>query len=109
MTCDCNAWISLLGLQTFQIAAVALVALLVARSVGKNRPHLAHAMWAVVILKCLTPPIVALPTSSFCWLSWDSNDNRATETNLHQAVLPSVIVDLADQTTSVHCCCQQLS
>ena len=36
---------------------------------AKDRPHLAHALWALVLLKCLTPPVFASPTSVFSWLS----------------------------------------
>ncbi len=63
-------WFSLCSLHLVQVSVVALVVLVVVRLLGKNRPHFAHALWALVILKSLTPPVIALPISPFCWLSW---------------------------------------
>jgi beta-lactamase regulating signal transducer with metallopeptidase domain len=41
---------------------------LVLRMVGRDRPHLACALWLVVLLKCVTPPLVSSPSGIFCWL-----------------------------------------
>jgi beta-lactamase regulating signal transducer with metallopeptidase domain len=49
---------------TLLIAAVALLTRLFAR----NRPHLAHALWLVVLLKCVTPPLWSSPSGVFCWI-----------------------------------------
>ncbi len=49
---------------TLLIAAVALLARLFAR----NRPHLAHVLWLVVLLKCVTPPFWSSPSGIFCWM-----------------------------------------
>jgi bla regulator protein BlaR1 len=34
---------------------------------ARQRPHLAHTLWMVVILKCLTPPLWSSPTGIFSW------------------------------------------
>ncbi len=43
--------------QAWQIAALASIVAIVNRTVAKNRPHLAHALWMLVLIKCVTPPI----------------------------------------------------
>ena len=56
-----------------QIAQVTLVALavgLTARLLCRHRPHLAHALWLLVLLKCLTPPLIVNPTGQFSWAQW---------------------------------------
>ena len=47
----------LLITQTWQIAALAIVVAVVAKLAAKNRPHLAHALWVLVLIKCVTPPV----------------------------------------------------
>ena len=49
--------LSLLWTQTWQIAVLAILVAVVSRFVAKNRPHLAHAMWILVLIKCVTPPL----------------------------------------------------
>lgn len=66
---------SVLVTQTWQVAAVAMVVLFLARTVAKNRPHLAHALWLLVLLKVLTPPVWSAPTSPFSWLGMTSIAN----------------------------------
>ena len=62
-------WFSLLVTQSWQVALLALSVWLVARFFAKDRPHLAHALWLLVLLKCLTPPVVSSPASPFSWLA----------------------------------------
>lgn len=47
----------LLMTQTWQITALALVVAVVVKLGAKNRPHLAHALWVLVLIKCVTPPL----------------------------------------------------
>ncbi len=49
--------LQLLATQAWQIAALAIAVAIVNRTVAKNRPHLAHALWMLVLIKCVTPPI----------------------------------------------------
>lgn len=53
--------------QTLQLTLLICCASLLVRFFGRSRPHLAHALWALVLLKCLTPPLVAFPLSPFSW------------------------------------------
>ncbi len=54
--------------QTWQLATLVAGVLLVTRVVARDRPHLAHALWLVVLLKCVTPPTWSSPSGVFCWL-----------------------------------------
>lgn len=54
--------------QLVQVSCVALLAVLVTRWTRGTRPHLVHAVWLIVFLKCMTPPIFSSPTSPFSWL-----------------------------------------
>jgi len=49
---------------TLLVAAVAIFV----RLVASNRPHLAYALWLVVLVKCVTPPVWSSPSGVFCWL-----------------------------------------
>mgnify|MGYP001813779716 CR=1 FL=1 len=59
----------LLLLQTAQVSVLAIFVWLVVHCWAKDRPHLAHALWGLVLLKCVAPPVLASPTSPFSWLS----------------------------------------
>jgi beta-lactamase regulating signal transducer with metallopeptidase domain len=52
-----DQFLQLIVSQAWQIAALASVVAVVNRTVAKNRPHLAHALWMLVLIKCVTPPI----------------------------------------------------
>lgn len=54
--------------QCAQVAFLACIVWLITRHWTKQRSHLNHALWALVLLKCVTPPVVASPTSLFSWL-----------------------------------------
>ena len=43
-------------LQAGQIAVVAIVAGLLTLAATRRRPRLVHAVWLIVLLKCVTPP-----------------------------------------------------
>ena len=43
--------------QTWQIAVLTIVVAGIVRIVARNRPHLAHALWILVLIKCVTPPL----------------------------------------------------
>ncbi len=64
-----GTWLfQLIVTQFWQVTLLAGIVWAVAKYVAKDRPHLAHALWALVLLKCMLPPIVASPTSLFSWL-----------------------------------------
>jgi hypothetical protein len=43
--------------QMWQIVALTFIVWVLVRLIGRNRPHLAHGLWLIVVLKCVTPPI----------------------------------------------------
>jgi bla regulator protein blaR1 len=53
--------------QLWQVTALAVVVGIVTRPVCRRRPHLAYALWMLVLLKCLTPPLWSSPTGLFSW------------------------------------------
>jgi beta-lactamase regulating signal transducer with metallopeptidase domain/tetratricopeptide (TPR) repeat protein len=53
--------------QIWQVTALAAVVGIVTRLVCRRRPHLAYALWMLVVLKCLTPPLWSSPTGLFSW------------------------------------------
>lgn len=65
-----NSWdlICLLLNQCWQLVAVGLAVLVAVKCIGQTRPHLAHALWSIVLLKAITPPIMSASWSPFSWL-----------------------------------------
>src|SRR5271169_5561970 len=57
--------------QFWQVTAVAAGVGLITRLCCRERPHLAHVLWLVVLVKCLTPPLWSSPTSVFSWAAHD--------------------------------------
>ena len=49
--------LTLLLTQAWQILLLAMIVAAATKIVAKNRPHLAHAMWILVLIKCVTPPV----------------------------------------------------
>ncbi|MEM6328653.1 MAG: M56 family metallopeptidase [Planctomycetota bacterium] len=54
-------------LHAWQLSVLIVVVGLVSRLIEKRAPQLASCLWAVVLLKAFTPPVVALPSGVFCW------------------------------------------
>ena len=61
-------WMPVLMAQAWQVTLLIVVVAAINRWAGKSRPHLAHALWLVVLMKCVTPPIWSSPSGLFCWL-----------------------------------------
>lgn len=64
--------VELAWLQAWQLAVLIVIVWSAARCFARDRPHLAHALWVVVLLKCLTPPLWSSPTGVFSWLQWQA-------------------------------------
>jgi len=60
--------IQLAWAQTWQIAAVALFAVIASRLGAHSRSHLALLLWTVVFVKCLIPPLWSSPLGVFSWV-----------------------------------------
>lgn len=68
-----TAWMMLLQ-QSIQIAIAVAIIGLVTRLFAKNKPHLACALWLIVLIKCVTPPIWSSSISPFSWMAtWSSS------------------------------------
>ena len=60
--------ISVVLTQLWQLTLLILVVASLSRWLCSQRPHLAHLLWLVVLIKCVTPPLWASPGGVFCWL-----------------------------------------
>lgn len=62
----------------FSNAAFALVLSIIAILVGRGgkRAHLAHAIWVLVFIKLLTPPVVSLPVIEWPFAGWANQTAR---------------------------------
>jgi beta-lactamase regulating signal transducer with metallopeptidase domain len=58
----------LIWAQTWQLTLLIAVVALIVRFTSRRRPFLAHALWLVVLMKCVTPPLWSSPGGVFCWL-----------------------------------------
>jgi beta-lactamase regulating signal transducer with metallopeptidase domain len=63
-----NDMIVLLLTQLWQITLLIVIVALTVRLAARNRPHLAHMLWMLVVIKCLTPPIWSSDYSLFSQL-----------------------------------------
>lgn len=63
-----NEMARMLWAQCWQVTLLILIVGLLSRWLCRNRPHVTHALWVVVLLKALTPPIWSSPSGLFSWL-----------------------------------------
>ena len=63
-------------LQIAQVTVVILVVGLVTRLVCRNRPYVALALWLVVLIKCVVPPLIYSPSGVFCWVDSISHESQ---------------------------------
>lgn len=70
-------WTSLLASHVLQVTLLAAIVLTLGRLVGSKRPRLTHALWALVLLKCLCPPVISSPLSPYAWLNPGLVDDAA--------------------------------
>ncbi|MBN1910951.1 MAG: hypothetical protein JW818_14490 [Pirellulales bacterium] len=54
--------------QAWQVTLLILFVAVLVRLIARRRPHLAHVLWLVVLIKCVMPPLVSSPSGVFCWL-----------------------------------------
>ena len=64
-----NELFFMLWTQLWQVTVVAIIVLAATRTLTNDRPHLAHALWLLVLLKCITPPVFSSELSAFSWLT----------------------------------------
>lgn len=91
-----------------QVTALAIVVACTSRWLAKDRPHLAHALWLLVLLKCLMPPTLSSPTGVFSWLNTSIQSvSSASQSRINDGALSNDVVgasrdrslqpDIADQ------------
>ncbi|MEZ6118340.1 MAG: M56 family metallopeptidase [Pirellulaceae bacterium] len=73
-----------------QVTLLAIVVGLLVRIFATDRPRLAHALWALVLLKCITPPLVSSPIGLFCWDSIWRTSNQVASVESNAATTKSV-------------------
>jgi beta-lactamase regulating signal transducer with metallopeptidase domain len=61
-------WLLLAWTQAWQVTLLVVLVALFVRAAAANRPQLAFALWLVVFVKCVTPPLWSSPGGAFCWL-----------------------------------------
>lgn len=59
--------LDLLLTQAWQLTLVILVVAILARRIARKRPHLAVALWLIVLAKAMTPPVWCSPVGVFSW------------------------------------------
>jgi beta-lactamase regulating signal transducer with metallopeptidase domain len=89
-------FVGLLMTQIWQIAALAIVVAVIVRLAARNRPHLAHALWILVLVKCVTPPFWGHSLGVFSQLRLQLSRDEATaiiiepETNRAPVDVPAI-------------------
>ncbi|MEZ6092911.1 MAG: M56 family metallopeptidase [Pirellulaceae bacterium] len=78
-----DQWLPLLIAQSLQVAILSIVIWILARTFAKNRPHLAHALWLLVILKVVTPPIFSSPTGTINLTRWIATNELSHDQSEH--------------------------
>jgi beta-lactamase regulating signal transducer with metallopeptidase domain len=88
-----NDFLHMLWTQAWQIAVLAIMVACCTRTIAKNRPHLAHAMWLLVLVKCVTPPMWGHPLGVFSRLQTLTVSDEKTDVSTSENV-NSVETDL---------------
>lgn len=87
--------------QLWQVSILALIVGILVWLGCRRRPHLAHLLWMLVIVKSLTPPLLSSPTSVFGWAElqvaepvWEGHRDESV-TRLTATVPPPAPIDPA--------------
>lgn len=89
-----NDFLQMLWTQAWQIAVLAIIVACCTRTIARNRPHLAHAMWLLVLVKCVTPPMWGHSLGVFSRLQTLTVSDEKTDDSTSEDV-NSVKTDLA--------------
>ncbi len=65
---DCGISVEVAFGLFWQVTVVAIVVGVITRLFCRKRPHLAYALWVLVIIKFLTPPVWSSPVGVFSWV-----------------------------------------
>lgn len=83
--------------QLWQVTVLIGVAAVVTRLCCRSRPHLAHLLWLVVLVKCWIPPVWSSPTGVFSWAqsSRSSGGELPTSHRRQHSARPALFNDTA--------------
>ncbi len=65
---DSQTWTIAFISHAFQVTLLAGLVWAATKLFTRDRPHVAHALWILVLLKCMMPPTWSSSTSVFSWL-----------------------------------------
>ena len=100
--------LGLMTTQIWQITALAIFVAVVVKLAAKNRPHLAHALWVLVLIKCVTPPLWGHSLGVFSQLqAWAISDETTFLRDVNgspagipvamaETLIPAPEIDMAD-------------
>ena len=71
--------LKLVVIQTLQIGILAVAVALIIRVAARNRPWIAHGLWFVVLIKCVTLPLLSHPLGLFCHVPWSLSATSDSE------------------------------
>ena len=71
-----NEFLQLAWAQLWQVTLVAVIVASIVRLAARKHAHLAHVLWLVVLLKCLTPPLLTSPSGVFCWVHFEASEHE---------------------------------
>ncbi len=93
-----NSLTSLLGgiliTQIVQVSLVILLVGLVTRLCLRSKPFLALALWTIVLIKCVTPPVLYSSSGMFCWIDVHTLHHFGADRALDTRIISST--DLGD-------------
>jgi len=72
----------LLVTQAWQIALLTVVVAITVKLLATKRPRLAHLLWLIVVVKCVTPPVWSHSCGLFSQLSSSITSRRAVPTSV---------------------------
>jgi beta-lactamase regulating signal transducer with metallopeptidase domain len=78
--------------QIWQVTLLAIFVWIVTKTCCKRRPHLGHALWLLVLIKCVVPPVFGSSASVYSWLMTHDNPN----------VVADQFVEATPQTADAH-------
>ena len=76
--------------QVWQVTLLAVVVWIVTKTFCKRRPHLGHALWLLVLIKCVVPPVFSSSTSVYSWMLM--HDNPRADVRRSVDAVPAVAV-----------------
>jgi len=89
-----SSFSSLMWVQSLQICTVFAMAWLTSGLLRNRSPHIAHVLWLVVLLKCVTPPLWSSSTGVFCWLQ----NVGTSEAKVTSVVVAPIVKHTANET-----------